>query len=303
METNSAQQPPSPVIDGPYGVVLDVFEGPLDLLLFLIRKNEVDIYDIPIAVITNEYLGFLGQVHLLELESACDFILMAATLMKIKSQLLLPREFTGEEEGDDADPRAELVRRLLEYQQFKEIADWLGDQGLDQRDAFRNRPSSERDEEGAVLSPVSLFDLLKAFKHVVDHVPREIVHRVVEDQISVEECVEAVLAELDRRSRLRFFDLVAGKSKHALVVTFVGVLELLKSQRIRVQQAQPFDEIWIERSRGDGAPALDAGAAPDAGGKPKADISQESQDPARGPDEPQFADQGTEFSREGTEQQ
>ena len=231
---------------GNYGVKLEAFEGPLDLLLFLIRKNEVDIYDIPIAVITNEYLSILGEIQLLDLEPACDFMLMAATLMKIKSQLLLPREITEEGTEEDLDPRADLVRRLLEYQQFKEVAEWLGDQAYQQRDVYRNRPSVETDTDGAELHPVSLFDLLKAYKHAIDHVPASVVHRIVEEQVSVEEAVELLLQELDNRGRLRFFDIIAGKSRHSVVASFVAVLELLKSQRISVQQTRPFEDIWIE---------------------------------------------------------
>ncbi|MEC8992892.1 MAG: segregation/condensation protein A, partial [Candidatus Latescibacterota bacterium] len=152
-----------------YGVNLDVFEGPLDLLLYLIRKSEVDIYDIPVARITAQYLAFLREVHLLDLESAADFILMAATLMKIKSQMLLPRDIEGEELDEElGDPREELVRKLLEYQQFKEIADWLSDQGIEQRDVYQRPGGLPDDTEDAELQPVSLFDLLKVYKHVID---------------------------------------------------------------------------------------------------------------------------------------
>ena len=235
-------QEPLPVA---HGIKLDVFEGPLDLLLYLIRKNEVDIYDIPIAAITAQYLAFLIEGKLRDLEQAADFILMAATLMKIKSQMLLPREIQLEEEGGE-DPRQELVRRLLEYQQFKEVADWLSEQGLQYRDVYP-RSGSVADEEGGGVRPVSLFDLLKMYKHVLDHVPSSLVHRIVEEQVSIDECIDRVLGELERRSRLRFFDLVEGGGKQFVVATFIGILELLKSQRIKVQQARPFDDIWIER--------------------------------------------------------
>jgi len=241
----------------PYGVKLEVFEGPLDLLLYLIRKDELDIYDIPIAHITAQYLAFLGEVHRLDLEQASGFILMAATLMKIKSQMLLPQPGGLEPEAGE-DPRQELVRRLLEYQQFKEIAEWLGLQELARRGIYARRPGAEQPGE-AGFRPVSLFDLLAAYKHVLDHVPVELVHRVVEEQVSVEECIEYVLALLERRSRLRFFDLVQGRPRLAMIATFMSLLELLKSQRIRVQQAQPFDDIWIEK--GDAVPA----GAPEAG--------------------------------------
>ncbi|MEE3338063.1 MAG: segregation/condensation protein A [Candidatus Latescibacterota bacterium] len=230
-----------------YGVNLDVFEGPLDLLLYLIRKSEVDIYDIPVARITAQYLAFLREVHLLDLESAADFILMAATLMKIKSQMLLPRDIEGEELDEGfGDPREELVRKLLEYQQFKEIADWLSDQGIEQRDVYQRPGGLPDDTEDAELQPVSLFDLLKVYKHVVDHVPQAAVHQIVEEEVATEDCIDRILGELHQRSRLRFHELVVGQSRVTLVATFIGILELLKSQRIRVHQAQPFDDIWIE---------------------------------------------------------
>ena len=230
-----------------YGVNLDVFEGPLDLLLYLIRKSEVDIYDIPVARITAQYLAFLREVHLLDLESAADFILMAATLMKIKSQMLLPRDIEGEELDEGlGDPREELVRKLLEYQQFKEIADWLSDQGTEQRDVYQRPGGLPDDTEDAELQPVSLFDLLKVYKHVIDHVPQAAVHQIVEEEVATEDCIDRILGELHQRSRLRFHELVVGQSRVTLVATFIGILELLKSQRIRVHQAQPFDDIWIE---------------------------------------------------------
>jgi segregation and condensation protein A len=242
----------------PYGIVLDVFEGPLDLLLYLIRKNEVDIYDIPISTITAQYLAVInGQLRLPDIEVASGFILMAATLMKIKSQILLPREVEPGMEDVEGDPREELIRRLLEYQQFKEIAEWLGEQGLERRDVFPPAPGPIRDADGIEIHPVSLFDLLKVYKHVLDHVPDSLVHRIVGEEITIEECIERILSALGRKSRLRFFELVEGRSRQSVVATFVGILELLKSRRIRVQQAQPFDEIWIE-------PLTDVAAGGDA---------------------------------------
>ena len=231
----------------PYEIRLEVFEGPLDLLLFLIRKDELDIYDIPLAHITAQYLDFLGQIHNLNLEHASDFILMAATLIKIKSQMILPRdEILEQEEGED--PREELMRRLLEYQQFKEIADWLGVQKEAQRDIYLRQqgPGSESGETGS-LQPVSLFDLLKVYKHVLDTVPPDLTHQILEESYSVDECIDYVLAALDRRSRVRFFELIQGDSRDSLVATFIGLLELLKAQKIHVQQARPFDEIWVEK--------------------------------------------------------
>ncbi|MBM3278915.1 MAG: segregation/condensation protein A [Candidatus Handelsmanbacteria bacterium] len=233
---------------GVYGVKLEVFEGPLDLLLYLIHKDELDIYDIPVARITAQYLTFVDQLHRLDLEQASGFILMAATLMRIKAQMLLPRqELPGEEEGFD--PRADLVRHLLEYQQFKEIAEWLHQQRLDRHNIFLRQAGLDEGEVGNDLHPVSLFDLIKAYQQVLSQVPREEVHRIVDARISVEDCILQVLELLERQERLSFRDLVRGQGQAALLATFMALLELLRQQRIHVQQAQPFAEIWLERRR------------------------------------------------------
>jgi segregation and condensation protein A len=247
METDTLEpvEAASAFTNATYGVKLEIFEGPLDLLLYLIRKAELDIYDIPIARITSQFLVFLDQLHRLHLEQASEFILMAATLMKIKSQMLLPREEEVVEEEDD--PRAELVRRLLEYQQFKDMAEWLSDERTNNLDIFlRNSGPDDEVGEETELRPVSLFALLQAYKHVLENVPKTVVHRIVTEQVSVEDCIEYVLAELGRRTRLSFVDLVEGKNRMTLVATFISLLELLKSQSIHVQQARPFDPIWIE---------------------------------------------------------
>ena len=243
-------EPGAPEEETFYEVKLEVFEGPLDLLLYLIRKDELDIYDIPLAYITTAYLKFLRQLHRLNVEQASDFILMAATLMKVKSQMLLPREeIPGEGEGEQ-DPREELIRRLLEYQQFKEIADWLGIQKKAQSDVYlRRQGSRDLGSENAELHPVSFFDLLKVFKHVLETVPQNLVHQIFEEEVTVETCIEHVLAVLEQRSRVRFMDLIQGRDRISTIATFIGLLELLKAQRIHVQQARPFDDIWIEERR------------------------------------------------------
>ena len=232
----------------PYGVRLSVFEGPLDLLLYLIRKNEVDIYDIPISEVTKQYIEYVEVIRDLNLEQAGDFLLMAATLMKIKSQMLLPRQ-EGEEEGED--PREELVRRLLEYRQCKEGAAWLHRQEESHRDVyyrgkFEDPICSERgtrDSNG--LYTVTLFDLLSAFKNALDHVPAEQYHRVEEIEVSVEERIAFVAEVLERRKQVLFRDLVAGIPRTVMVVTFLALLELLKRQRISARQQDPYSEIWI----------------------------------------------------------
>ena len=234
-----------------YEVKIDVFEGPMDLLLYLIRKDELDVYDIPIAHITKHYLAFLNQLHLLDIEHASDFILMAATLMRIKSQMMLPREEIEQNQGENVDLREELIRRLMEYQQFKELAEWLEEQKSNRGDVFLCNQDIQKtnleDDNDPKLSAVSLFDLLKAYKCALETIPTEEVHEIFSEQISVEECVELIIQSLEAHERIRFADLIQGKNRNGVVSTFVGMLELLKAQRVRVQQSRPFDDIWIEK--------------------------------------------------------
>ena len=148
------------------------------------------------------------------------------------------------------------MRRLLEYQQFKEIADWLEVRKEQRSGVYMRQPGAGPETEGpAELRPVSLFDLLAVYKHVIDNVPDNLVHQILEEEFSVEECIENILAVLERDARVNFTDLLQSRNRQALIATFVGILELLKSQRIRVQQARPFDEIWIEGSKG-GSPLV-----------------------------------------------
>lgn len=235
-----------------YEVKIDIFEGPMDLLLYLIRKDELDVYDIPIAHITKHYLAFLNQLHLLDIEHASDFILMAATLMRIKSQMMLPREEIEQYQGEDGDLREELIRRLMEYQQFKELAEWLEEQKSNRGDVFLSNQgigkTNLEDDDDPKLSAVNLFDLLNAYKFALDTIPIEKVHEVFSEQISVEECVELIVKSLEAHERIRFADVIQGRNKNGVVSTFVGMLELLKAQRVRVQQSRPFDDIWIEKS-------------------------------------------------------
>ena len=163
--------------DEDYGVDLEIFQGPLDLLLYLIRKEEVDVYDIPIADITRQFLAYADAIQTLDLEQAGDFVVMAATLMKIKSRMLLPFETEGDEEVED--PRDDLVRRLLEYQQFKDVSGWLEDKREQTRDVFYR--GAAFDSESLLedvpngyetLRPVGLYDLLAAFKTALDAAPK-----------------------------------------------------------------------------------------------------------------------------------
>jgi segregation and condensation protein A len=241
----------------PYRVKLSNFEGPLDLLLFLIKKNEVDIYDIPIAEITRQYLEYVAILQMLDLEGAGDFILLAATLIRIKAQMLLPK--TPEEgEEEEEDPRQELVRRLLEYQRFKEVAGQLADLEVNERQFF-SRGYLEADLENADLSDwtdfvressgnASLFDLMAVFKQVLMRIPKEIQHKVERIPITVEEQIDYILQELEINQQMLFLSLLERlPSKIYMIVTFIALLEMIRRGLVVATQSGPFGEIWIRK--------------------------------------------------------
>jgi segregation and condensation protein A len=236
-------------------VNLDIFEGPLDLLLFLIRKSEIDIHDIPIATLTREYVATLEEMERLDLNVAGDFLVMAAQLMVIKSKMLLPVPETaagGEEEAED--PRSELVARLLEYKQFKEAAMSLGSRELLQREIFgrmgieaeaRKAAEQEAPGEEAVLD-VNLFDLLRAFQRVLDELPENSIREIQREEVSVVQKMNEILDLLEGRESLLFHEAFAkGSSKIAVLATFLGMLELAKIRSILVRQANLFGEIHL----------------------------------------------------------
>ncbi len=180
-----------------YKVKLEVFEGPLDLLLYLIKKEEIDIYDIPIARITEQYLGYLGLMQLLDLRLAGEFLVMASTLMQIKSKMLLPLEEREPEEEEELDPRAELVRRLLEYKKFKEAATCLEDLETQRFKTFRRRVMSatfgapEAEEES--YFEANLFDLISAFSKILKTIPKKEFLEIIRDEFTVEKKVHDLL--------------------------------------------------------------------------------------------------------------
>lgn len=239
----------------PYRIQLQNFEGPLDLLLFLIKKNEVDICDIPIAEITQQYMEYLQVIELLDLDHASEFILMAATLIRIKVQMLLPKpELEDDEEA--ADPREELVQRLLEYQRFKEVADNLGDLETETRDYFRTSNIAFdddvlNDEKEALLSKeVSLYDLMAVFVDVLKRVPPVTEHTIERIPVTIEDQSKFVLTYLDSKERVLFKDLLFTqiKEKIILIVTFIAILELVRSKKVSLDQSKPFAEIWIRKN-------------------------------------------------------
>jgi len=232
-----------------YRVRLPLFEGPLDLLLFLIQKNQVDICDIPIAQITREYLEYLQLIRLLQLDLAAEFLVMASTLMSLKSQLLLPQPVHPEDFLQE-DPRQELMDRLLEYRFFKAAAETLEDK--EQEATLLYSRSSEQslveEEDEQDLIEVSLYDLLAAFKEVMDREIEPSTHEIILEEITVKERINYILDILFQRKKIPFLELMqTNPSKMAMVVTFLAVLELIRDQLVSVKQWRPFGEIWIYR--------------------------------------------------------
>jgi len=229
----------------PYTVRLEVFEGPLDLLLHLIHKNEVDIFNIPIALITEQYLDCLKLMKVLNLDIAGEYLLMASTLLHIKSKMLLPTP-SEEEEEEGEDPRAELVRRLLEYQKYKNAAAELEKKPMLDRDVFIRLMATEMPpEEGRV--EVSLFELLEALRQVLERMKPESFHEVTLERLSVEEKIEEILSLLQRENRSMAFHLLFPEQSplRLVVVTFLAILELVKMKRVRIFQMAPFETIRV----------------------------------------------------------
>jgi segregation and condensation protein A len=231
-----------------YEVKLDIFEGPLDLLLYLIRKNELDIYNIPMALVTEQYLAHLEMMKALNLDLAGEYLVLAATLIHIKSKLLLPVE-EGQGEGEEEqDPRAELVRQLLEYQAFKEVALNLDKRKLLDRDVFKRiQPVEEVPEEPEdPMVEVSLFELIEAFKQVVERMDKEELLEIDTERISLSDRINEILEELSQQKSLSFTDMLkTSRTRKSIVYTLLAILELMKMRVVRAFQADPFGPIRI----------------------------------------------------------
>ncbi|KPL03491.1 MAG: hypothetical protein AMJ73_06825 [candidate division Zixibacteria bacterium SM1_73] len=227
-----------------YSVKLDVFEGPLDLLLFLIKRDEIDIYDIPIAHITKQYLEYIELMKVLNLEVAGEFIVMAATLIRIKARMLLPKT-TDEEEEED--PREELVQALLEYRKYKEAAQILKGKEEEQSHWFpRTDPDLSGLPKEEILVEASLYDLMSAFKKILDSQPKETFHTINYPRVTIEERIEYVLSCLAQKDGMVFTELFSDSPiKLVMVVTFIAVLELIRLQKIYIRQTKHFSEIWV----------------------------------------------------------
>ncbi len=233
----------------PYKVKLDVFEGPLDLLLYLIKKDEVNIYDIPMSRILEQYLEYIRLMKLLDLNLAGEFIVMAATLLQIKSKMLLPvEEHPLEEELEEQDPREELVKKLLEYKKFKEAAMLLRTKEEYRREHFV-RTQKETVQDGGVYFEANLFDLISAFTKALKDVPKELFLEVIKDEFTVEQKVHDILHFLVEKPQLILADLF-GRAKHKFeaIATFLAILELIRLKEIVIMQKELFGEINIIRN-------------------------------------------------------
>lgn len=240
--------------NNPMHVKLGIYDGPLDLLLELIRKNEMDIRDIEISVITRQYLGYLAEMRKLDLEIAGEFLVIAATLIYIKSKMLLPDD-TVEEEDDGEDPREELVRKLMEYQAFKEAARELGFLESEHSKVFSRQIADyyllDQDTEDEQIEAFSanLFDLLSAFQKVLTHKGREAMHEVFEEVVSIEEKIAELRARLLNKPRILFSELFSVRAtRNELIATFLALLEVVKSRCALVTQEKQFGDIVIEKT-------------------------------------------------------
>ncbi len=237
----------------PYEVKLEVFEGPLDLLLHLIKKNEINIYDIPIALITTQYLEYLSILKSLNLAIAGEFLVMAATLIHIKSKTLLPPVETEEDEIEE-DPRAELVRRLVEYKQFKKVADDLGEKEKVWQNIFWKGPTPipvSSEEEDVPPLEVNLFDLLDAFKDVLERTPETHSMAITIEELSVKDKMNFILDEIEREKSLAFIALFEREvTRMAIIVTFLALLELVRLGLVKAMQVEAFGPIRLFQGEG-----------------------------------------------------
>jgi segregation and condensation protein A len=223
--------------DEAYKVKLEnVFEGPMDLLVHLIKKNEVDIYDIPIALITDQYLSYLKWMNLMNIDYAGDFIVMAATLAQIKSKMLLP---VHDENGAEEDPRLEITKPLMEYLQLKSAAEYLVDRNILGENTFIRQPNKMEyainpDEE---IIKVGLFELIDAFQKILDNISPE--HRVdlTADRLTIKEKITEIIDILEKKGSSIFSELFSPNAeKSEVIVTFLAILEMVKLNLIRVAQ-------------------------------------------------------------------
>ena len=235
-----------------YTIKLNDFEGPLDLLLFFIKRDELDIYDIPIASITKEFLDYMHFLEQFDLEVAGEFLVMAAELMQIKVKMLLPPEPGVDEELDQ---RANLVQRLVEYKRFKEMSVQMKNREDEQMKVnYRGYYSSDEhvveEETGEdMIRDVTFFDLIASFKFAMDRMPKKFVHEIEKINVTIDEQIAYIEEYFSRRSEATFYDLVKDFTERIrIVVTFLALLEVIRAKKIIIRQLQPFGELSIMRN-------------------------------------------------------
>ena len=227
---------------------LEIFEGPLDLLLHLVREQKLDIENIPIARITEQYLAYLDVMHALNLDVAGEFLVMAATLLHIKSKSLLPRHESEEEEQEDPEIMArELSRRLIEYERFKEAAARLGERPVLGRDVFvRDFPGEEIPEGEIVIAELSMADLITAFKEVLSRMPVGEAHEVFVERITIADAIAFLLDRIREDGAIKFETIVQNcRTRNEIISFFLGILELVRLKTVRVYQVMPLGMISI----------------------------------------------------------
>jgi len=232
-----------------YKIQLEKFEGPLDLLLFFIKRDELEIYDIPISHITTEFMKYLELIEQLDLEAAGDFILMASTLMQIKARMLLPKEI--DDKGEEIDPRADLIAALLEYKRYKEMSEELSLNESDQRKLnYRGNFSADEKENpedlNTLLKNITIYDLMRAFKQALAERPKEVLHEIQRINVSIDEQINYILNKISGDRELSFIELVRSMNeKIRIIVTFIALLELIKMGQVGLRETYNFNDFLI----------------------------------------------------------
>ncbi|MEW5895986.1 MAG: segregation/condensation protein A [Candidatus Omnitrophota bacterium] len=236
-----------------YKLKLNVFEGPLDLLLYLIKKNDLDICDIPISEVTEQYLKYIDMMKMLDLEVVGEFLVMAATLIQIKSRMLLPPD-PNQQEEEEEDPREDLVRRLQEYKVFKEIAEKLKLRESERQDLFPRQLNEEiikefQEDSKEVYFEASLFDLINAFSKALSRFKDQEVYEVEQEEYTVEQKIHSILHSLLKKPVMFLTDFfISSRNKSEVIVTFMAVLELIRLKEIKVIQKRIFSDIEVIRN-------------------------------------------------------
>ncbi|NTW09938.1 MAG: segregation/condensation protein A [Chlorobiaceae bacterium] len=245
-----------------FRISLDEFEGPLDLLLFFIRRDELDIYNIPISKITADFISYIHAARTLNLEVAAEFIYMASMLMSIKAKMLLPRPLIDDEGSDEFDPRDELVQRLLEYKRIKEVSEML-DRLAAERERLFSRGMFEEfepevvDELDQAINRPTLYHLMQAYQAVLDSIPKPMTRNVMDAPVTVEQQSSLIMSKLRRDAQVSFRSMLEGITERLIfVVTFLAVLELCRSQRIMVLVREGHDDFWIGQKVQEVSPQL-----------------------------------------------